>query len=108
MGMDYLKKTHKQFTQVIYGWDVAEDGSLVPNWKEQGMIDYMRWMLDLGVTASTIAKTLDRHGVTGKKGGKWNGSGVSRTVKNDFHRQREKYVKPQGWGSREWHDAVPW
>ena len=108
MGMDYLKKTHKKFTQVIYGWDANEDGSLIPNWREQGMIDYMRWMTSLGFSASAIAHTLNRNGVKGKKGGKWSGTGVLRTIRNDFHKQREKYVKPEGWGSREWHDAVTW
>mgnify|MGYP003995104137 CR=1 FL=1 len=48
MGMNQLKATHRKFTQSIYGWDTNEQGSVEPNWLEQGMIDYMRWMLNLG------------------------------------------------------------
>jgi len=108
MGMDYLKRTQKKFTHAIYGWDATEDGALVPNWIEQGMIDYMRWMLSLSVTASAIARTLNKNEVLGKKGGKWSGSSVARTARNEFHGQRIKHSAPEGWGSREWHDAVPW
>ena len=108
MGMDYLKRTHKRFTHSVYGWDTNEQGSIEPNWIEQGRIDYMRWMLNLGVTASSIAKSLNTQGVLGKKGGQWSGSGVLRTVRNEFHEQRKKYSEQEGWGSREWHEAVPW
>lgn len=108
MGMDYLKRTHKRFTHSVYGWDTNEQGSVEPNWIEQGRIDYMRWMLNLGVTASSIAKSLNTQGVLGKKGGQWSGSGVLRTVRNEFHEQRKKYPEPEGWGSREWHEAVSW
>jgi len=108
MGMDYLKATQKKFTRAIYGWDTTNEGSLVPNWNEQNVIDYMRWMLGLGVTASSIAKELNKQGIKGKLGGKWYGSSVLNTVRNDFHQQRKKYNKPHNWGEKEWHDAVPW
>jgi DNA invertase Pin-like site-specific DNA recombinase len=108
MGMDYLRATQKKFTRSVFGWDVTNDGSLVPNWNEHNVIDYMRWMLSLGVTATAIAKELNKQGIKGKLGGKWYGSSVLNTVRNDFHQQRKKYTKPHNWGEKEWHDAVPW
>jgi len=106
MGMDYLRRTHKKFTQSIYGWDATDDGALVPNWFEQNVIDYMRWLTGMEVTASAIARKLNQQGVLGKRGGEWNGSGILRTMRNEFHGQREKFPKPSSWGSKPWHDAT--
>lgn len=67
MGMNYLKKTYKRFTHSVYGLDANKQGYLEPNWVEQSTIDYMKWMLNLGVTASSIAKSLNTQGIHGKK-----------------------------------------
>jgi len=39
----------------------------------------------------------------GKRGGKWQSGGVTRTVENDFHNERLKYPYPKNWGSKVWH-----
>ena len=108
MGMDYLKKVHKKFTRAIYGWDNKPDGTIVPNWNEQNIIDYARWMKAQGVSATQIAKVLNRNGVKGKLGGQFRSTGLLKIIENDFHKQREDFVKPPNWGDKVWHDAVPW
>ena len=104
IGMNQLKATHKKFTQSIYGWDVDENGSLKPNWYEQNIIDYMVWQIDKnGLSYSAVARALNRQGVKGKNGGKWYGTGVSRTIQNEFHKERTKFTPPSIWGDRIWH-----
>ena len=41
-AMDNLKKNKSVFTGPMFGWDARKDGSLVPNWKEQNNIDWMK------------------------------------------------------------------
>ena len=103
-GMAYLKDNHMQFTRVIYGWDVKADGSLTPNWKEQSLIDYMWWqMSENGMSATSVARSMNKNGHTGKLGGKWDSSSVLRTVRNDYHTERPCFGYPKGWGSKPWH-----
>ena len=60
-GMAYLKDNHLQFTRSIYGWDAKADGSLVPNWKEQDIIDYMAWQMKKnGMSATSVARSLNK------------------------------------------------
>ena len=104
VGMNQLKSSHKKFTDAIYGWDVDENGSLKPNWYEQNIIDYMVWQIDKnGLSYSAVARALNRQGVKGKKGGNWYGTGVSRTIQNEFHKERTKFTPPSIWGDRIWH-----
>jgi len=104
VGMNQLKSSHKKFTDAIYGWDVDENGSLKPNWYEQNIIDYMAWQIDKnGLSYSAVARALNRQGVKGKKGGNWYGTGVSRTIQNEFHKERTKFTPPSIWGDRIWH-----
>ena len=67
MGMDYLKRTHKRFTHSVYGWDTNVQDSIEPNWIEQGRIDYMRWMFNLGSLHRQLLQSLNTQGVLGKK-----------------------------------------
>ena len=103
-----MKKIHKKFTRAIYGWDNKPDGTIVPNWNEQNIIDYARWMKAQGVSATQIAKVLNRNEVKGKLGGQFRSTGLLKIIENDFHKQREDFVKPPNWGDKVWHDAVPW
>ena len=104
MGMNQLRATHRKFTQSIYGWDVDVTGALIPNWYEQNVIDYMYWQLNAnGMSATAVARSLDTKGVKGKRGGKWQSGGVSRTVENDFHKERLKFPHPKNWGNKVWH-----
>ena len=103
MGMDYLKKTHKKFTQSIYGWDVDKNGGLHPNWYEQDVIDFMVWQVKVnGMSLTQVARSLNLRGIKGKRGGNWQGSSISRTIENKFHEQRLKFQQPQKWGSKPW------
>ena len=104
IGMNELRSTHKKFTQSIYGWDEEENGSLVPNWFEQDVIDYMLWQIeDNGMSATAVARGLNKMGLKGKRGGKWQSGGVTRTVENDFHFERMDYPHPVDWGKKVWH-----
>ena len=103
-GMAYLKDNHLQFTHAIYGWNVKADGSIVPNWKEQALIDYMWWqMAKNGMSATSVARSLNKKGITGKLGGKWTASNVLRAVRNDYHKERTCFGYPKDWGSKPWH-----
>jgi site-specific DNA recombinase len=104
MGMNQLKATHRKFTQSIYGWDVDVTGALIPNWDEQNAIDYMDWQMNVnGMSAAAVARSLNAKGVKGKRGGKWQSAGVTRTIENDFHDERLKFPHPKNWGNKVWH-----
>ena len=103
-GMIQLKANHRKFTHSIYGWDVDKNGMLNPNWNEQNNIDYMRWQMDVnGMSASSVARSLNKLGVSGKRGGKWQGNSITRTINNDFHTKRANFQHPSWWGSKPWH-----
>ena len=103
-GMNQLKASHKKFTQSLFGWDVDSNGMLVPNWNEQNNIDYMAWQIDTnGMSAASVARSLDRQGIKGKRGGKWQGNAVTRVINNKFHLERKKFPQPGNWGSKAWH-----
>ena len=103
-GMNQLKATHQKFTQSLYGWNSKEDGSLYPNWNEQDVIDYMNWQINVNrMSASAVARNLNKMNIKGKRGGKWYSSGVIRIMNNVFHKQRHSFPKPKNWGNRPWH-----
>ena len=109
-GMEYLRQNMMRFTHSIYGWNVRKDGSLVPNWREQDKIDYMVWQMEGNdMSATSVARSLNKRGLKGKKGGKWQGSGVIRAAYNDFHESRNDFPLPAKWGKRAWHrkEIVP-
>ena len=103
-GMAYLKENHLKFTRAIFGWDEKKDGSIKPNWPEQDKIDYMRWQMDSNdISAANVARSLNKRGISGKLGGKWQSNGVIRTAYNPFHSERNKFPRPKNWGSKTWH-----
>ena len=106
-AMTHMKANCKVFCHDIFGWNkVGKD--LVPNWNEQDAIDFMKWAYHKQEKSSTwIAKHLNEKGITGKRGGTWKASMVLRTMRYEFHAQRELFEKPSDWGSSKWHDAVP-
>ena len=103
-SMKKLKDTGRRFTGVMFGWDNVEDGTVVPNWDEQDLIDYMRhlYMID-DRSAAWIARKINNDNNTGKKGGKWSSAGVLRTIRNTYHLNRNKYTKPNWWGDSYYH-----
>ena len=100
-GMIQLKANHRKFTHSIYGWDVDKNGMLIPNSNEQNNIDYMGWQMDVnGMSASSVARSLNKQGIRGKRGGEWQGNAITRTVKYPFHLERNKFPYPKNWGTR--------
>ena len=107
-AIEYKKSECKAFTGAIYGWDRDGD-DLAPNWHEQSFIDYMRDLyFGYGLSAYSIAKVMNDCGETGKLGGKWRSSNVLRTIRYEFHEEREKFEKPVWWKAAPFHDTVPW
>ena len=103
-GMDQLKAQNKRFTESIFGWDVNEDGMLEPNWYEQDLIDWMDWQIeDNGMSAAAVARSLNSRGITGKRGGQWQGQSVKRTIGYTFHENRADFPYPSLWGTMPWH-----
>ena len=102
-GMDQLKAQNKRFTESIFGWDVNEDGMLEPNWYEQDLIDWMDWQIENGMSATAVARSLNSRGITGKRGGQWQGQSVKRTVSHTFHENRADFPYPSQWGTMPWH-----
>ena len=103
-GMDQLKAQNKRFTESIFGWDVNEDGMLEPNWYEQDLIDWMDWQIeDNGMSAAAVARSLNSRGITGKRGGQWQGQSVKRTISHTFHENRADFPHPSLWGTMPWH-----
>jgi len=103
-GMDQLKAQNKRFTESIFGWDVNEDGMLEPNWYEQDLIDWMDWQIEVnGMSAAAVARSLNSRGITGKRGGRWQGQSVKRTISHTFHENRADFPYPSQWGTMPWH-----
>ena len=96
--------TMGRFMLTIFGWDVDEDGMLVPNWDEQDTIDWMEWQVNNnGMLASAVARSLNGQGIKGKRGGDWQSHSVSRIIANEFHANRVEFEHPDAWGSMPWH-----
>jgi|GEM_PF-187337 len=106
VAMKHLKDNAKVFTGPIFGWDRQGD-DIVPNWREQDIIDYMRHRLYVqGWSGNKIAKQLTELDVKGKRGGTWTSSMVLRTCRYEFHETRRMFEHPNWWGSEEYHDSV--
>ena len=108
IAMKHLKDNAKVFTGPIFGWDRQGD-DIVPNWKEQDIIDYMRHRHYVqGWSGNKIAKQLNELEVKGKKGGSWTSSMVLRTCRYQFHENRNMFESPEWWGTADYHDSVKW
>jgi site-specific DNA recombinase len=106
IAMKYLKDNAKVFTGPIFGWDRQGD-DIVPNWREQDAIDYMRFRhYRQNWSGNKIAKHLEEMGVKGKLGGTWTSSMVLRTCRYGFHETRRMFDHPEWWGSEPYHDSV--
>jgi site-specific DNA recombinase len=108
IAMKHLKDNAKVFTGPVFGWDRQGD-NLVPNWKEQDIIDYMRHRHYVqGWSGNKVSKQLNELKVKGKKGGAWTSSMVLRTCRYQFHENRKMFEVPDWWGTTEYHDSVSW
>jgi hypothetical protein len=99
-AMKNLKKEQRVFTGSIYGWTAKKDGSLVPNWKEQNNIDWMKDQRKAGESLAAIGRHLENFGVKGKQGGTWRSASVGRTIGNIFHETRKEHKMPQWFKNR--------
>ena len=98
VSMDQLKAMNKKFTQSIYGCDETEFEDVTPN--EQHVIEYMVWRIEKnGMSATAVARQLNREGLEGKRGGQWTATSVLKVMRNMFHERRKKWPYPQGWGA---------
>lgn len=62
------------------------------------------WQInDTGMPTAALARSLNKRGIKGKRGGKWQGNSITRTINNDFHTKRLKFQHPTWWGSKSWH-----
>jgi DNA invertase Pin-like site-specific DNA recombinase len=61
-----------------FGWDFGLDGRLVPNAREQKVIDRMRQLRAEGLSCRGIAARLDGEGILPKRGRRW----IHTTVKS--------------------------
>lgn len=106
IAMKHLKDNAKVFTGPIFGWD-RQGADIIPNWKEQDAIDYMRFRHYIqNWSGNKIAKHLDEMDIKGKLGGTWTSSMVLRTCRYGFHETRKMFEHPEWWGSEPYHDAV--
>ncbi len=85
------KQTLRQFTNYIYGWNVSNNGKLIPNWDEQAIIDRMRLERQGHMPYAHIAKRLNAEGYKGKRGGKFYGTTVKQILANELHYRREEF-----------------
>ena len=83
-AMDKKKANLERFTGQVYGWDVDENNSLIPNWDEQQKILMMREML-LHYSYSEVAKEYQSVGFVGKNEGKFTSSILNRIESNELH-----------------------
>lgn len=64
----------------------------------------MAWQVEHNeVTATSVARSLNKRGIKGKLGGLWRSQGVLRTIKNKFHIKRNEFDIPEWWGDKVWH-----
>jgi site-specific DNA recombinase len=77
----YLKANNRIYTREIFGYDVEKENSqLVPNYKEQQIIERMYNLRSDGLSYQAIADTLNADGIPAKRGGKWYNNTVRRTI----------------------------
>mgnify|MGYP001296231884 FL=1 len=104
VAMDKLKDSGQIFTSSIFGWDNVVDGTVKPNWEEQDLIDYMRYLYYKDErSASYVAKKMNKSGTLGKRGGKWTAASVLRVIRNEYHINRNRYKTPEWWGDSHYH-----
>jgi hypothetical protein len=71
------------------------------------VIDYIHWQInENGMSATSVAKQLNKNGYKGKRGGNWSSGSVLNVSRNIFHERRRKFPNPDNWGSRVWHRWV--
>jgi site-specific DNA recombinase len=80
-AMAYLKANNRIYTREIFGYDIEKENSqLVPNYKEQQIIERMYNLRSDGLSYQAIADTLNADGIPAKRGGKWYNNTVRRTI----------------------------
>ena len=107
-AMQYLRRKGMKFTRAIYGWDVNSKRKLIPNWTEQARIDFMCWQMRMNeVSATKVAKMMNKRNWEGKLGGTWTAQTVLKVTQNKIHTKRRKFRFPDWWGDKPWHRKIP-
>ena len=107
-AMQYLRKRGMKFTRSLYGWDVNSKGKLIPNWEEQGRIDFMCWQIQRNeVSATKVAQMMNKRNWEGKLGGSWAAQTVINVTQNKFHINRRRFKMPAWYGDKTWHRKIP-
>ena len=107
-AMQYLRRRGMKFTRAIYGWDVNSKRKLIPNWIEQARIDFMCWQMRINeVSATKVAKMMNKRNWEGKLGGTWTAQTVLKVTQNKIHTKRRKFRFPDWWGDKPWHRKIP-
>ena len=102
--MEYKRRKGLRYTHSIYGWDHTDDSRMIPDWKEQARIDFMCWQIRVnGVSATRVARIMNKRGWKAKKGGKWYAGTVIKVTSNTYHGRRSKFPLPKWWGRKTWH-----
>jgi len=67
------------------------------------VIDYMVWQIEKnGMSATSVAKNLNKEGLKGKRGGYWSATSVLKVLRNPFHERRNKFPYPERWRTKPW------
>jgi len=109
-GQDVKRDSGGVTTNAVFGWEVMElvneDGSpliendkivktVVPQWQEQAVMNWMRTVLNEGKSYNWIARELNSIGLKGKKGGKWQSQSIKRCLEAKQHSQIVKFNPPK-------------
>ena len=103
-ALQYLRNKGRKFTRCMYGWDVNSKGKNIPNWEEQSRIDFMCWQMRMNeVSATKVARMMNKRGWKGKLGGTWAAQSVINVVNNSYHLRRQRFRHPEWWSTKSWH-----
>jgi hypothetical protein len=67
-------------------------------------MDWMDWQIEVNdMSAAAVARSLNARGITGKRGGRWQGQSMKRTISHTFHANRVDFTFPSKWRTMPWH-----
>jgi DNA invertase Pin-like site-specific DNA recombinase len=80
-AMQHMKAESRRVGQIPFGSDLADDGeTLVPNSREQKVIELLGVLRESGLSFEKIAGILNRKGIPTKEKGKWTGATTRRIL----------------------------
>ena len=68
----------------------------------------MCWQMQRNeVSATKVAKMMNKRNWEGKLGGTWTAQTVLKVTQNKIHTKRRKFRFPDWWGDKPWHRKIP-